>query len=89
MIERQALVTALMYWRHVQLMACESSLLTLENATVLNTHHVLTYKWWLCCLFVLILYGFGLTLLVCDEAKSVARCSENVWQVQGRNKSGH
>jgi hypothetical protein len=74
-IERQALVAALMYWRHVQHLVSELSLLTLENATFLNTHHVLT--------------GFGLTLLVCDEAKSVARCSENVWQVPGRNKSGH
>ena len=44
MIERQALVTALVYWKHVQLMASELYLLTLENATVSNIHHVLTYK---------------------------------------------
>jgi len=42
--ERQALVTALMCWRHVQLMASELYLLTLENAMVSNTHNVLTYK---------------------------------------------
>jgi hypothetical protein len=44
MIERQALVTALVYWRHVQLMASELYLLTLEIAKVSNTHHVLIYK---------------------------------------------
>jgi len=40
----QVLVTALVYWRHMQLMAFELYVLTLENATVSNTHHVLTYK---------------------------------------------
>jgi hypothetical protein len=38
-IQRKALVTAIVYWRHVQMIASEMYLLTLENATVSNTQY--------------------------------------------------